>query len=100
MDKKGWFFLLMIFIGTVIFTLTYHPPQAWGKEVKNMTNERSKQALMIIAHKDFRDEEIQEPKAILEKNGLKVIVASSGIDQAEGILGLRYKPDLTISSPN
>ncbi|MBN2372383.1 DJ-1/PfpI family protein [bacterium] len=62
-----------------------------------MANEKTKQALMIIAHKDFRDEEFQEPKAILEKNGIKVTVASSGADFAKGVLGLRYKPDITLS---
>ncbi len=65
-----------------------------------MTNEGAEKVLMIIAHRNFRDEEFLEPKKIFEKNGLKVVVASSRIDEAKGILGLRYKPDITLYDVN
>lgn len=65
-----------------------------------MANESKKKALMIIANKDFRDEEFLEPKTILENNGLKVVVASSSTNQAKGLLGSEYKPDITLSDVN
>lgn len=100
MNKKGWFFLA-IFLGVSgIFTLTTLIPSSNSKEVKKMAGENGEKALMIIAHKDFRDEEFLEPKAVLEKNGLKVTVASSSIEQARGVLGAKYKPDLTLNDVN
>ncbi len=62
-----------------------------------MAGRNGKKALMIIAHRDFRDEEFLEPKAVLEKNGLKVDVASSSTDKARGMMGSIYKPDLLLS---
>ena len=61
-----------------------------------MAGEKEKKALMIIAHRDFRDEEFLEPKAILEKNGFHVDVASSSTDMARGMLGMSYKPNLLL----
>ena len=62
-----------------------------------MNGEKGKRVLMIIAHRDFRDEEFQEPKEVLEKNGFQVEVASSSTTQAIGMFGLEYKPDLLLS---
>lgn len=54
-------------------------------------------AVMIIAEKNFRDEELQKPKEILEKYGAKMIIASSKIDVVIGMLGMNVKPDILIS---
>ena len=53
---------------------------------------------MIIASKDFRDEELLEPKEILEKNNIKVVIASSSLSEARGMLGARVKPDVLIDN--
>jgi len=50
-----------------------------------------KKVLMIIAPVNFRDEEYQEPKRILEHNGAKVITTSKGVGEAKGVLGLVVK---------
>ena len=55
-----------------------------------------KKVLMIIAPKDFRDEELQEPKAILEKKGFEVVVASTASGTAKGMFGLQINPDATV----
>ena len=62
-----------------------------------MNVEEGKRVLMIIAHRDFRDEEFQEPKDVLEKKDFQVDVASSSTDKAIGMFGLEYKPDLLLS---
>ena len=62
------------------------------KRVERKTGE----VLMIIAPKNFRDEELFEPKAILEKDGYKVTIASLSGDIAKGMLGARVVPDLTL----
>src|SRR5690242_19759459 len=53
-----------------------------------------KRAVFVIAFRGFRDEELLEPKAALEKEGAAVLVASSALGAAEGMLGARVEPDL------
>ncbi|MDL1970967.1 MAG: DJ-1/PfpI family protein [Candidatus Desulfofervidaceae bacterium] len=52
--------------------------------------------VMIIAHHNFRDEELFVTKEILERHGVKVTVASSALTPAKGMLGGVYKPDLLV----
>lgn len=56
----------------------------------------NKKALFIIPSKDFRDEEVIQPKDILEANGIKVTVASSTLKECTGMLGMKIKPDTII----
>lgn len=55
-----------------------------------------KEALMIIAPRNFRDEEFREPKAILEREGIKVVVASTMAGTAKGMFGMHVVPDTTV----
>ena len=55
-----------------------------------------KKVLMVIASNQFRDEEYQKPRQILETAGAQVTVASSSLDEAAGMLGLRVKPDILL----
>ena len=55
-----------------------------------------KKVLMVIASSQFRDEEYQKPRAILEGAGAKVTVASSNLKEATGMLGLKVKPDILL----
>jgi protease I len=61
---------------------------------------RMKKAVMIIARDSFRDEELLEPKEILERNGIEVKVASTTLDYAKGMLGAKVKPDILVSDVN
>jgi len=51
-----------------------------------------KKAVLVIAPKDFRDEELQEPLAVLREKGCEVTVACSSLDEAVGMLGAKAKP--------
>lgn len=53
-------------------------------------------ALLVIAPRNFRDEELKYPKKILEENGIKTVVASTQRGECIGMLGMRVTPDLTI----
>ena len=55
-----------------------------------------KKVLMVIASSQFRDEEYQKPREILEAAGAKVTVASSRLNEAVGMLGLKVKPDILL----
>jgi len=65
------------------------------EEVGNM-----KKVVMVIAQDGFRDEELLQPKEILERNGIEVKVASSSLAQAKGMLGAKVKPDILVSDIN
>ena len=57
-----------------------------------------KKVVMIIAPQKFRDEELLHSKAVLEKNGAIVKVASLKKATAIGMLGARVMPDLPLSA--
>ncbi|MBN2478434.1 DJ-1/PfpI family protein [Candidatus Micrarchaeota archaeon] len=52
--------------------------------------------LFVIAPKNFRDEELMEPKKVLEGKGHKVVVASMGKNECTGMLGKKVKPDIDV----
>ncbi|MFC1786861.1 DJ-1/PfpI family protein [Halobacteriota archaeon] len=52
--------------------------------------------LMIISPRDFRDEELLEPKEILKKAGLEVVVTSVTGETCIGMFGTNVKPDYVI----
>lgn len=55
-----------------------------------------KKVVMIIASKNFRDEELFEPKEIIEKAGGSVTVASSSLNTATGMLRGTFKPQVLL----
>ncbi|MEW6619148.1 MAG: DJ-1/PfpI family protein [bacterium] len=60
----------------------------------------SKKVVMIIAGINFRDEEYKVPRAILEKAGVEIKVASSVTKPCRGVLGMTVTPDMLISEIN
>ncbi len=56
-----------------------------------------KKAVLVIAAKDFRDEEYLVPKRLLEEGGIEVLTASTTKNWAEGKLGARVQPDLLLT---
>jgi len=55
-----------------------------------------KSVLMVIAPKDFRDEEFKEPYDLFTDSGIKVIVASTDTIPAKGMLGMVVTPDILL----
>lgn len=55
-----------------------------------------KRVLMVIAAQRFRDEEYREPRAVIESHGGRVTVASTSLEESEGMLGMVVKPDVTL----
>jgi protease I len=55
-----------------------------------------KKVLMVVASKDYRDEEYEQPRALLEREGAKVTVASSSLKKARGMLGGSVQPDILL----
>jgi len=59
-----------------------------------------KKAVMIIANQNFQDDEFAQPKAVLEEAGIQVTVASTSLDEATGMNGLKVKPDILMQNIN
>lgn len=57
----------------------------------------NKKTLMIIAFRDFKDEEYFIPREILEEAGARVMVASDKMGMAYGVTGGEANVDLLIS---
>ncbi|MBN2015382.1 DJ-1/PfpI family protein [Candidatus Dojkabacteria bacterium] len=57
----------------------------------------SKKVLMIVAPRNYRDEEFDHPREIFEMNGYEVSVASRGIEEAMGIQGGKTEVNLDIT---
>jgi len=55
---------------------------------------------MVLAPKDFRDEEYKEPREVFEDAGFDIALASSRVGDAIGVLGTRVSVNQTISSIN
>ena len=79
----------------------------WGCGSKEETAEKEKipvmerplegkKVVMIIAEKDFRDEELLEPESILGDQGAIVTVASTTMDSVKGMQGEEVFPDMLI----
>ena len=56
----------------------------------------NKKILFLIAQENFRDEEYLIPKAILEKQGIKVTTVSLKKQESIGMLGAKVMPDLAV----
>ena len=61
---------------------------------------QGKSILMVIASKDFRDEELFDTKEVLERNGGKVTVASTTLDPITGMMGGTANADILLSDAN
>lgn len=59
-------------------------------------NLRGKKVLFIIAQKDFRDEELIEPKKVLEAVEADITIASKTTEPAEGMLGSMVVPNISL----
>ena len=94
-NKLAWIFFL---IGIVLLTAGLLLRFVSKKSIMPITStlpsqnnlistKMNKKILMVVAFKDFRDEEYFVPKEILEKNGFTVETTSSQIGLAVGVEG-------------
>ncbi len=56
-----------------------------------------KKVLMVIAFENFRDEEYKYPRQALEGAGAKIVVASTRVGRAKGMLGMRATVNALLS---
>jgi protease I len=88
--KQGLSLILCLFFACSTFFTPGVLAQGGGGDMKTI--------LMIVADKNFRDEELFQPKEMFEKAGFTVKVASGTSGEAKGMLGGTVKTDLSLSS--
>jgi protease I len=71
-------------------------PKAEAEKVAERAIE-GKKVVMIIAEKDYRDEELLDPEEVLANQGAIVSVASTKRDMVKGMGGHEVQPDLLVS---
>ena len=89
--KNGLLRGMVFFLGGLLF---FSFP-ALGKISKNAP--QKKRVVMIVAPKNFRDEELFIPRSFLEERGVEVQVASAVTSPITGMLGARVKPDMLLT---
>ncbi len=98
----GLFLLFLIFLGGFFILkkekLEKIPKE--GGEIKEMETQTLGKVLMVLAPKNFRDEEYQKPRQVLEEAGFEIEVASKGVSEAEGTFGAKAEVDKDISQIN
>lgn len=65
-------------------------------EIEPKLEQREKKAALIVASKDFKDEEYFVPREVLEKAGIRVVTVSDSEGKAQGADGGEVKADLTL----
>jgi len=63
---------------------------------KDAKKRASKKVLMVIAPKNFRDEELFKTRKVIEAAGHQVVLASTSVEPSTGMLGGKAKPDIVI----
>ena len=61
-----------------------------------MADPTGQSVLMLLASKDFRDEEYIQPRQEFEQAGARVTVASSTTREVTGMLGMKVTPDVLL----
>jgi protease I len=70
-----------------------------GDKASTTTHDiEGKKIAIVVGQRWFKDEELNVPRALFEKNGAEVTIVSSKLDTAEGDGGTKVKPDLLIDS--
>jgi len=59
---------------------------------------KNKIVLFVVANKDFRDEELIEPRRILENNSVRTVIASKKIGACLGKFGARAQASVSIDN--
>lgn len=97
---RFYLFLILIFVIIIISLGGYYfffKNQSTNEFMSNEQVLKNKKIAIIVAWRDFRDEEYFVPKEILEKAGAEIKTVSTQIGEAIGADGGTTKVDFTLS---
>jgi len=94
------FFLLLALSGCLLKEKIVEKGGGEGVEKNLKLKMKNEKILMVVAPENFRDEEYQKPKEVLENAGYQVVTASKGVSVAKGMLGANISVDQDVISVN
>jgi len=92
--------VIIIALGIGSYFLFFNKKEPVSEQMNNMANINGKKILIIVAFKDFRDEEYFIPRGIFDKAGASVKVASNELGTARGTEGGEVNVDIKTSAVN
>ncbi|MFZ5365883.1 MAG: DJ-1/PfpI family protein [Patescibacteria group bacterium] len=92
--------ILVLIVGFLIGGVLVFKKGGEEKEVKIKMENLKFKVLLVVAPKNFRDEEFLEPKKLLEESGITTEVASKGVNEAVGMFGAKTLIDKDLSEVN
>lgn len=98
----GLIFLLLILLGGILIFKKEKPEKISkkGGETEEVEVQNLGKVLMVVAPQNFRDEEYQKPRQVLEEAGFEIEVASKGVSEAVGMFGAKAKVNKDITQVN
>lgn len=90
-------FMLLLIVGSVCACRDQAKEEAKEEPVLSLDGNK---VVMIIASRDFRDEELQEPMSLLEQKGAQVTIACSALGEVAGMKGMKVTPDILVDQVN
>ena len=87
-------FLIVICSSMIVSCVGNETCYQGGEKMMSIT---SKKVLFIVASNNFRDEELFEPKQVIEAKGGLATIASSSLNISNGVRGATVKPDILLS---
>lgn len=74
----------------------------WGRglaqEEQTVSQLQGKKVVMILPTQEFDDEELLVPQRMFEEQGIEVTIASSRLEEAQGVSGARITPDILLDN--
>jgi protease I len=96
--RRGLVLLIfLLIVGSIYACKEEAKEQVKGDSLPSLDG---KKVVMIVASRDFRDEELQEPMSLLENLGAQVSIACSVVDEVTGMKGMKVTPDILVDQVN
>lgn len=89
---------MKIFRTTSLLVILFSALSVFSADDSSVRGISKKRILMVIAPKNFRDEELFVPKRIFTLAGYKVVVASIKLSKAKGMLGGIVRPNILLKN--
>jgi len=100
-EKKGYVYrsgglLLFVAVCTAVVLGGCRKKAGEETEAGELPTITGKKVVMVIASKNFRDEELLETRKVIKDAGGEVVVAASSLKTATGMKGATFKPEVLL----
>ncbi len=92
--------IFVMALSILLLLCSYCQNSGEKNEAEPTSSIEGKKVAIVVGQRYFKDEELNIPRALLEKEGAVVKIVSSRLSEAEGDGGTKVKPDILIDSLN